>query len=112
VNGTTRPLKVIIVGGGLGGLACGAALREYADVRIFESAPEIKEIGAAVHLAPNAYRIIKALGGDLAKKGCVPVRAFREWNKGAEITIDRALNPLESHGCEWVSLDFLGASLS
>lgn len=80
-------------------------MREFANVTIFESAAEIKEIGAAVHLAPNAHRIIKGLGADLAKRGCVPVRAFREWSKGAEITIDRALNPLESHGCEWVGLD-------
>lgn len=105
VNGEShKPLKVVIVGGGLGGLACGAALREFADVTIFEIAPELKEIGAAVHLAPNAHRIIKALGANLSKQGCVPVRAFREWSKSAEITIDRALNPLESHGCEWVSL--------
>jgi hypothetical protein len=45
--------------------------------QILESAAEIGEIGAAVHLAPNAYRVIKNLGGDLLQYGSVPCKAYR-----------------------------------
>jgi salicylate hydroxylase len=95
---------VVIVGAGLGGLACAAALREFADVTIFEAASELKEIGAAVHLAPNAHRIIKQWGGQLAKLGCVPNKAFREWSPDGKLVIDKHFDPLQEHGAEWVRI--------
>jgi salicylate hydroxylase len=48
-------LRVAIIGGGIGGLSLGLALRERglrADV--FEQAPELAEIGAAIALSANA----------------------------------------------------------
>ncbi|KAG7531502.1 hypothetical protein FFLO_04300 [Filobasidium floriforme] len=58
-------------------MACGAALRAHAKVTILESVKVVREIGAAVHLAPNATRIIKALGGDLLKYGAPNVKMFK-----------------------------------
>ncbi|WWC64322.1 uncharacterized protein I303_106932 [Kwoniella dejecticola CBS 10117] len=98
-----RPrLNVIIVGAGLCGLTCGAALRESANVTILESAPALGEIGAAVHLAPNAHRILKALGAELMKKGAMPCKNVHEWNaKDNRLVIDASFDPLEEAGCEW-----------
>ncbi|WOO78221.1 3-hydroxybenzoate 6-hydroxylase 1 [Vanrija pseudolonga] len=64
-----RRLQVVIVGGGLGGLSVGLLLREFADVTILESAAILSEIGAAVQIAPNSHRILKAHGCDLMVDG-------------------------------------------
>lgn len=60
---TPQPLKVLIVGGGIGGLTAGLALRRQGhDVQIFEQSRLATETGAALHLAPNANGILKRLG--------------------------------------------------
>ncbi len=57
------PLKVTIAGGGVAGLAVGAALagRGHA-VQVAERAPEIREVGAGIQISPNGVRVLKALG--------------------------------------------------
>ena len=58
-----RNLRVAIAGGGIGGLTLALALRRRgmaADV--FEQAPELTEIGAAVALSANATRELGRLG--------------------------------------------------
>jgi salicylate hydroxylase len=57
--------RIIIVGGGIGGLATALALQQrgYA-VRVYERAREMREIGAGVVVAPNARRALKNLGID------------------------------------------------
>nr|XP_031860285.1 uncharacterized protein CI109_004169 [Kwoniella shandongensis]KAA5527357.1 hypothetical protein CI109_004169 [Kwoniella shandongensis] len=102
VNGDKRKLRVVIVGAGICGLACGASLREYADVTILESAAALAEIGAAVHLAPNAHRIIKAFGGELIQTGAMPCKSFQEWSaKDNKLVINSSFDPLVDAGCEW-----------
>ena len=55
--------KVLIVGGGIAGLASGLALaRARAEIRILERAPELTEVGAGVQLGPNVTRILNAWG--------------------------------------------------
>lgn len=55
--------KVLIVGGGIAGLASGLALaRARAEVRILERAPELTEVGAGVQLGPNVTGILNAWG--------------------------------------------------
>ena len=56
-------MKVLIVGGGIGGLAAALALarRGYA-VKVFEQAASIGEIGAGIQLGPNAFSALDALG--------------------------------------------------
>jgi salicylate hydroxylase len=55
--------RVAIIGGGIGGLTAARALCERGiDVRIYESAPELREIGAGVALGPNAMKVLRALG--------------------------------------------------
>ncbi|KAF3044653.1 hypothetical protein E8E12_007576 [Didymella heteroderae] len=55
------PLKVVIVGAGLGGLAAAIAFtRAGHDVEAFEKSSFHNEVGAAIHLPPNATRVLKA----------------------------------------------------
>jgi salicylate hydroxylase len=46
---------MVIVGGGLAGLAAAHALSQFGiAAEVFEAAPALGEIGAAVNVAPNA----------------------------------------------------------
>jgi len=54
---------MVIVGGGLAGLAAAHALaRVGIKAEVFEAAPALGEIGAAVNIAPNASRALMAIG--------------------------------------------------
>src|SRR6185295_14005971 len=56
-------LPVVVLGGGIGGLAAALALaRKGRDVRVYEQGAEFKEIGAGIQLGPNVYRMFEALG--------------------------------------------------
>ena len=56
-------LDVIVVGGGIGGLfAANALAASGLQVRIYEQAPAIGEIGAGVFLTPNSVRHLKRIG--------------------------------------------------
>lgn len=55
--------RIIVVGGGIGGLAASLALvRQGFEVTVLEQAPEIGEIGAGIQLGPNAFSAFDALG--------------------------------------------------
>ena len=55
--------RVAIIGGGIGGLLAARALcRRDVEVAIYESAPELREIGAGVALGPNAMKVLRSLG--------------------------------------------------
>jgi salicylate hydroxylase len=54
---------IAIVGGGLAGLAAAHALAHFGiQAEVFEAAPALGEIGAAVNVAPNATRALIAIG--------------------------------------------------
>jgi 2-polyprenyl-6-methoxyphenol hydroxylase-like FAD-dependent oxidoreductase len=56
-------LPVLVVGGGIGGLAAALTLaRKGLAVRIFEQGAEFKEIGAGIQLGPNVFRMFELLG--------------------------------------------------
>jgi len=60
---TADKRSVIVVGGGIGGLAAALALAHKGiAVRLFEQAPEFKEIGAGIQLGPNVFRTFECLG--------------------------------------------------
>ncbi|MCB1542838.1 MAG: 3-hydroxybenzoate 6-monooxygenase [Rhodoblastus sp.] len=67
--------RIIVVGGGIGGLAASLALvRQGFDVTVLEQAPEIGEIGAGIQLGPNAFSAFDALGiGEKARGRAVYV---------------------------------------
>ena len=55
--------KIAIVGGGLAGLAAANALRSFGiEPDVFEAAPQLGEIGAAVNASPQAVKALRAAG--------------------------------------------------
>jgi salicylate hydroxylase len=68
-------MRVLIAGGGVGGLACALALARHGhDVAVYEQAEAPAELGAGVQLSPNATRILNELGlaGALARIASEP----------------------------------------
>lgn len=60
---TMGALPVLVAGGGIGGLSTALALaRRGIRVRVLEQAAAFGEIGAGIQLAPNASRVLDALG--------------------------------------------------
>ena len=56
-------LEVLVVGGGVAGLASAAALAQRgASVRLLEQASGFQEVGAGLQISPNGARVIDALG--------------------------------------------------
>jgi salicylate hydroxylase len=55
--------KIAIVGGGLAGLATANALKAFGmKAEVFETAPALGEIGAAVNISPQATKALQAAG--------------------------------------------------
>jgi len=55
--------SVVIVGGGIGGLAAAVALRNHgAIVTLLEQAGAFREVGAGIQISPNGSRVWQALG--------------------------------------------------
>src|SRR5438045_4929853 len=58
-----KQLRVIVVGGGIGGLfAANALIARGFDVAVYEQAPALGEIGAGVFLTPNSVRQLQRVG--------------------------------------------------
>jgi 2-polyprenyl-6-methoxyphenol hydroxylase-like FAD-dependent oxidoreductase len=75
--------RVIVVGGGIGGLATANALRAAGiPVVVLERAAELREIGAAIGVQTNAVRALRGLGlaDPLIERG-VPIEyyEYRSW---------------------------------
>lgn len=94
---------IVVVGGGLGGLAAALAmLRHGFQVTVLEQAPVLGEVGAGVQLSANATRVLSLLGLDdtVAESGAEPTsKIIRHWNTGRTWEIfDLAGNSREKYG--------------
>lgn len=79
----SRPFRVDIVGGGIGGMTLGAALNhDGVEFRVFEQTPELKAIGYGLTLQQNALDALQTIG--LAE----PVRS-----RGVRVDHGRLRNP-------------------
>ncbi|CUM66660.1 uncharacterized protein PRCAT00004336001 [Priceomyces carsonii] len=82
---TWKPLEVVILGGGLGGLSCGIALRNNGHkVRIYERYDYAGEVGASLSCASNGGRWLHDWGIDpLDSKPVILKRLIKHnWNTG------------------------------
>jgi 2-polyprenyl-6-methoxyphenol hydroxylase-like FAD-dependent oxidoreductase len=56
-------MEVIIVGAGMGGLTLGLTLhRAGIPCRVFEAAPEIRQVGVGINVLPHASKVLGGLG--------------------------------------------------
>jgi salicylate hydroxylase len=79
-------MRVLIAGGGLGGLTAALALlRMGCDVEVHEQAAELREVGAGLQLSANGTRVFYALGlGEALKAHSCEAQGkeIRLWNTG------------------------------
>jgi len=84
-----RKPKVLIVGGGIGGLTTALALKfRGINALLFEQAAAFREVGAGIQLSCNATRILTALGVGkaLAAIAVYPEgRDYRAWDTGERL---------------------------
>src|SRR5262249_37897029 len=103
------PLKIAVIGGGIGGLTAALSLsRAGFEGDVYEQAPELTQIGGGINMGPNAVRILRRLGlaAALDREGVRPLSTHqRRWEDGR--TLQRApLNPLceELYGAPHITI--------
>ena len=78
--------KVIVVGGGIGGLVTTLALLKHGmDVDVYEQSTQLGEVGAGIQISPNGTRVLLALGLEeaLRRIAVSPLRKeIRHWRTG------------------------------
>jgi salicylate hydroxylase len=79
-------LKILIAGGGIGGITLALALRQRGiEALLFEQAKAFSQVGAGIQLSANATRVLRKLGlGDaLGRVAVYPEgRDYRAWDDG------------------------------
>ena len=75
-----KNLTAIVAGGGIGGLATGAALAQHGwTVTIYERQNELRAAGAGIYIWENGLRVLEALGAyDEAVRGAFHGRFFEQ----------------------------------
>ena len=81
---------VIIAGGGIGGLTLALMLhRAGIACRVYEAAPEIREVGVGVNILPHATRELVELGlVDALAKVAVTTREACFYNRFGQLICD------------------------
>lgn len=85
-----KPLRIAIVGGGVGGMTAAIALQAKGhDVSIFERTSAFGRVGADVNLTPNAVHALDGLGGQIGARlretaARPEYRISRMWDDGRE----------------------------
>jgi salicylate hydroxylase len=97
-------LTVLIVGGGIAGLTSALSLRRAGHkVHIFERSAFNNEVGAAIHVPPNASRALLAWGFDPVRAKLITAKSsFRANGRTLETIMDVRLEGIEEqYGSPW-----------
>ena len=82
----TQKYKINIIGAGLGGLTAAILLKiDGHDVKVFEQAPELGEVGAGIQVSANAVKVLWKIGlaNVIDRQGVKPTSyKFRLYNSG------------------------------
>jgi salicylate hydroxylase len=102
-------LRIAIVGAGIGGLTLGLLLRQYGlDARIYEQAPQLREVGAAVALAANGTRVLRRLGLDaeLGEFSVQPTDVVYRHGETGKLIAEFAMGPdyTKRYGAEFLGI--------
>ncbi|KAF3808726.1 FAD-dependent monooxygenase OpS4 [Colletotrichum gloeosporioides] len=99
-------MKVLVIGAGLGGLACAIACkREGLEVVVLERANRIVPIGAGIQAPPNGTRIARQLGylDKLLERGViVDEMELRRYANGKHLFSLSAKECMEQYGDLWM----------
>ncbi|KAL3431941.1 hypothetical protein BDV09DRAFT_198213 [Aspergillus tetrazonus] len=99
-----KPLKVLVAGAGIAGLATAISLSRIAaipdlEIQLYEQAPELLEIGASIALSPNGMRTLEKLGVHNALSDEIGFRGpsgipqiFRHWKTNQVVSVDTHRN--------------------
>lgn len=97
-------MKIVVVGGGIGGLAVARALRlRGAEVTLLEQAEAISEVGAGLQISPNGVCVLDALGlGPALRENAVQGETVRlcDYRGGSVLRLD--LSRLENRNYYFV----------
>jgi len=101
--------NIAIVGAGIGGLAAALALiRRGIDVKVYEQAQEMRELGAGVQISANGTRVLYALGlkEALEKVQVEPAgKAVRLWDTGQTWKMfDLGMESVARYGSAYITL--------
>ena len=103
-----RRLRIIMIGGGIGGLAAARALSLRGhDVEIHERASTLGEIGAGLQLGPNAVKTLYALGlkDELHHVACMPDRnVMLDWANGSVMHTEPFQGSFAQYGAPYMTV--------
>src|SRR6202035_2604560 len=81
-----RPLRVVIIGAGIGGLAAACALRQRGiEVALNERSQKLEEVGAGLQIGPNGFKVLRTLGleDELIRNAFEPLSIMSiTWDEG------------------------------
>ncbi|WP_067702139.1 FAD-dependent urate hydroxylase HpxO [Erwinia sp. ErVv1] len=96
-------MKVIVIGGGIGGLCSAIALKRYGiETEVYEAVKEIKPVGAAISIWPNGVKCLNFLGMKeplRALGGNMRTMAYQDFRRG-EVLTRFSLDPLVAQSGE------------
>ncbi len=104
----SQPLRIAIIGGGIGGTVLALALSKYQNITftIYESRSEFSEIGAGFALGPNAHRVVQLISPILWEgyksrasfKGYKPADCLSGWEETEDLWADFTIGEGENEG--------------
>ncbi|EIK96215.1 FAD-binding monooxygenase [Pseudomonas sp. M47T1] len=93
---SSRPLDIVIIGAGIGGLSAGIALQQSGHrVRLFDRVPQLTPAGAAISIWPNGVNVLEKLGlGEAIKAASGDMLAMSYNTAQGELLTRFSLQPL------------------